>query len=105
MIAIDTSILVYASDLGAGEKYLVAKALLTRAMSEGKLLLPLKVLSEFAHIAVRKAKHTPHIVETWVLAWSAVAQVEGYRLDDVRAALRARAEHSLVLGCADLGSV
>lgn len=95
MIAVDTNVLVYATDLGAEEKYRVAKALLAATMSAGILLLPLQVLGEFTHVAVRKAKHAPSTAEQFVLGWSAVAQVEAYRLDDVRSALRARVEHGL----------
>ena len=95
MIAVDTNILVYAADRLAGEKHAVAKSLLTAAMSARHLMLPLQVLGEFAHVAVRKAKQTPASAADFVLAWSAVAHVEAYRLDDVRSALRARTEHDL----------
>ncbi len=95
MIAVDTNVLIYATDQGAAHKYRVAKTLLAATMSAGMLLLPLQVLGEFAHIAVRKAKHAPSTAEQFVSGWSAVAQVEPYRLDDIRSALRARMEHGL----------
>jgi predicted nucleic acid-binding protein len=95
MMAIDTNILVYASDAGAGDRHFVAKAVLKQAIARGTLILPIQVLGEFCHVAVRKVGHDMQKVEEFVLAWSAVAQVEGYGLADVRAALRARAEHAL----------
>lgn len=95
MIAVDTNILIYATDSRAGEKYLVAKSLLTAAMSARLLLLPLQVLGEFAHVAVRKAKHSPEAAAEFAIAWSAVARVEAYHLGDVRAALHARSDHGL----------
>ncbi len=95
MIAVDTNILVYATDSRAGEKYVVAKSLLATAMSARMLVLPLQVLGEFAHVAVRKAKHSPEAAAEFVMAWSAVARVEAYHLGDVRAALRARIDHGL----------
>jgi predicted nucleic acid-binding protein len=95
LIAVDTNILVYATDAGAGDKYRIAKTLLATTMSAGTLLLPLQVLGEFAHVAVRKSRHAPAVVERFVLGWSAVGRVESYRLEDVRIALRSRAEHGL----------
>ena len=95
MIAVDTNILIYASDMQAGDKYRLAKTVLSGAMAAGRLVLPLQVLGEFAHVAVRKAKHSLVDVERLVSAWSAVAHVESYHLDDVRGALRVRAEHGL----------
>lgn len=95
MIAVDANILVYASDGAAGERYATAKAVLARAAARGGLILPLQVLGEFCNVALRKAGHAPAWVEEFVVRWSAVAEVESYRLADVRAALRARAEHGL----------
>jgi predicted nucleic acid-binding protein len=95
LIAVDTNILIYATDRRAGDKYLVAKSLLATAMAAKVLMLPLQVLVEFAHSAVRKIKHPPEAAAQFVLAWSAVARVEAYHLDDVRTALRARSEHGL----------
>ena len=95
MIAVDTNILVYATDSLAGDKHAVAKSLLTTAMAARRLMLPLQVLGEFSHVAVRKAEQTPAAAAEFVMAWSAIAQVEAYRLDDVRSALRARMEHDL----------
>jgi predicted nucleic acid-binding protein len=95
VIAVDTNILVYATDRLAGDKHAVAKSLLSAAMSARLLMLPLQILGEFAHVAVRKAKHTPVNTADFVIAWSSVARVEPYRMDDIRSALRARTEHDL----------
>ena len=66
--------------------------MLARAAGSGGLVLPLQVLGEFCNVALRKAGHAPAWVEEFVVAWSAVAEVKAYRLADLRAALRARAE-------------
>lgn len=95
MIAVDANILVYASDQGAGDRHAIARAVLARAIGAGDLLLPLQVVGEFCHVGLRELGHAPAWIEAFVVAWTAVAQVESYGLADTRAALRARAEHGL----------
>lgn len=95
MIAVDTNILIYATDSLAGEKHAVAKSLLSRALAVRTLLLPLQVLGEFAHVAVHKLQHSPQAATDFVMAWSAAARAESYQLEDVHAALRARVDHAL----------
>lgn len=95
MMAVDTNILVYAADAGAERRHATAKAVLKAAILQGRLMLPLQVLGEFGHVAIRKLGIDPHRIEELVIAWSAVARVDGYGLADLRAALRARAEHGL----------
>jgi len=95
VIAIDANILVYASDKEAGERHAIARAVLARAIATGDLLLPLQVVGEFCNIGLRKLGHAPAWIEEFVLAWTAVAQVESYGLADARAALRARLAHGL----------
>jgi predicted nucleic acid-binding protein len=94
-MAVDTNILVYAADAGAGERHQKAKNALGHIIREGALMLPLQVLGEFCRVAFKKLAYEADQVERFVVAWSAVAQVESYRLADVRAALRASADHGL----------
>ncbi len=51
---IDTNILVYAHDGGAGHKHAKAVELLTRLFEEGSGALSTQVLSEFYSVATRK---------------------------------------------------
>jgi predicted nucleic acid-binding protein len=95
VIAVDTNILVYAADAGAGDRHQEAKGLLKHVIARGALMLPLQVLGEFCHTALKKLLFEAEQVERFVIAWGAVAQVEGYGLADVRAALRAHADHGL----------
>jgi len=95
VIAVDTNILVYAADAGAGNRHFDAKGVIKHVIAQGALMLPLQVLGEFCRVALKKLLFEAEQTERFVIAWSAVARVESYGLADIRAALRAQANHGL----------
>ena len=53
-VFLDTSVLVYADDLDAGEKTALAQDLVRRALTEGNGVVSTQVLQEFFVVTTRK---------------------------------------------------
>jgi predicted nucleic acid-binding protein len=95
VIAFDTNILLYAMDVYDKERHPIASRLLEQAIAEVRLFLPMQVLGEFCHVAVRKFRQAPGDVRGVVEDWGAVAKVERYGLRDILEALRVHEDHKI----------
>jgi predicted nucleic acid-binding protein len=56
---VDTNVLVYSVDRGAGQKQAVARDLLDSIRSEGRLCLSTQILCEFVNVLLTKLKVSP----------------------------------------------
>jgi predicted nucleic acid-binding protein len=97
LIAFDTNILVYTLDVRSPERHARAGQVVSTALLRGTALLPLQVLAEFQHVAVRKLGLAPADALRAVETWSTAAAVEPYGIADLRSAAVAQAEHGLPL--------
>jgi predicted nucleic acid-binding protein len=97
LIGFDTNILVYALDVRSPERHARAERVVGTALLQGAAFVPLQVLAEFQHVAVRKLGMSPVDALRAVETWSAAAAVEPYGMADLRAAAAAQAEHGLPL--------
>jgi predicted nucleic acid-binding protein len=67
---IDSNVLVYADDLGAGPKRATAQEVLAPLISERSAVISTQVLQEYYAIATRKLKLEPHITRAKVEAFA-----------------------------------
>ena len=95
MIAVDTNVLVYASDPDALAKHDHALALVEPLLDSGRLMVPTQVYAEFCHVARRKLKLTDMLIERRIDGWRQLARTEPYSADDVIDALR-RSSHDRI---------
>jgi predicted nucleic acid-binding protein len=73
-ITVDSNVLAYAIDIGAGERHSVASGLLTKA-AEADCVLTLQSLAEFFRATTRKAKLSTEEAEFFIDRWRAVFPV------------------------------
>jgi predicted nucleic acid-binding protein len=95
LIALDTNLLAYAVDTRAGERHLIAKALLKQVIANGSLFLPLQVTVEFFNVIVRRLRWPPQDAIDFVEDWKAAGTVIAYNGVDADRAMRANQEHGL----------
>ncbi len=94
MIALDTNILVYAVDAGAGERHEVAARVLDLVLERGGMI-PLQVLAEFANVGRRKLDCSAAEIDAYITSWVPLVRVERYAEADLGVALRASEAHQL----------
>ena len=91
---VDTNVLVYADDEGAGEKCDVAVGLLRRVLREPGTALSVQVLQEYFHIATRKLELPADVARRRVEALGRL-DVVSPKLRDVLAAIDLHRLHSI----------
>ena len=95
MIAVDTNILVYASDSLAGFKHDGAASLITAISRRGVGFVPLQVVGEFHNVAGRKLGLAPAQTREFIQRLLRVFDSDVYRADDIAAASQAVERHHL----------
>ena len=93
---VDTNVLVYAEDEGAGAKRDLARSLIRRAFREGAGVLSLQVLREFFVVAVRKLGLDPEEAQRKVELYAKLDVVH-LRLDDLLQGIHLTRLHSFSL--------
>jgi predicted nucleic acid-binding protein len=95
VISLDTNILIYSVDRGAGDRHEAAAKLVERSVRTGNCLQPLQSLCEFYNVATRKTGLDAAVAAEVVARWQAAVPVEPASDDDLRNAIRAVREHRL----------
>jgi predicted nucleic acid-binding protein len=93
--ALDTNVLVYATDPSAGARQLRALDLLDRAIVSGQSILLLQVLTEFCSVAMRKLRTPVPNIAALVDGWRSVLAVRAPVDEDLAAALDIVTKHRL----------
>lgn len=94
-VSIDTNILVYAINPGAGSKHRQASDLLERALRSPDVLLVLQVLTEFYSVAVRKFGGSPATIRQFIQRLRSVLPVHPLIETDLDDAMYAVERHGL----------
>ena len=91
---LDSNLLVYAVDVGAGDKHDVAGDLVARA-ARADCVLTVQSLAEFFHATTRKGKLAPQRSEGFIDRWRAVFPIHAADEQTLVDALKAVRQHSL----------
>jgi predicted nucleic acid-binding protein len=92
-ITVDSNVLVYAIDIGAGARHSAASGLLTRA-AEADCVLTLQSLAEFFRATTGKAKLSPERAEFFIDRWRAVFPVFSAGEETLVEAIQLLKQHS-----------
>lgn len=91
---LDSNLLVYAVDIGAGERHVTVQDLMARA-AHADCVLTVQSLAEFFHATTRKAKLAPTKSEGFVDRWRAVFPVHAADDNTLADAIKATQRHKL----------
>lgn len=96
MIAFDTNVFVYATDVSAGEKHTRSAELLAAALLGRHLFLPVQVLAEYYAVVTRKLAQDREATRLQLEAWAmAAGATAAYDMADLRAAMEVARAHNL----------
>ncbi len=92
--SVDSNVLVYAVDIGAGSHHSVAAGLMARA-ADADCFLTLQSLAEFFHATTRKGKLSGSKARSFIERWTAVLPVHSADTDCLTDAMDAVRNHNL----------
>jgi predicted nucleic acid-binding protein len=90
----DTNLLIYAVDLDAGSKHILA-ARLIESLSERKSVLPLQCLTEFYRAATKKRRFAAAEASSFVQQFHASMQVIPASVEDLGPAMQIHQQHGI----------
>ncbi len=95
IVSLDSNVLVYTIVPSPTHRRERARDLVDRGMLTGSIVLVLQTLTEFSHVAMRKAQISVRTVREHTDAWRSAFPVQGAAAEDLAAALDAVQRHHL----------